>query len=47
MENDHQIFRTRAIIEAIQAGATVNKVYIQNEVSSELMKDLMKVIKGW
>jgi hypothetical protein len=31
----------RAIIEAIQAGTTVDKVYIQKEASSELMKDLM------
>ncbi len=35
----------RAIIEAIQAGATVDKVYIQKEASGELMKDLMKVMK--
>jgi 23S rRNA (guanosine2251-2'-O)-methyltransferase len=26
---EHQIFGIRAIIEAIQAGATVDKVYIQ------------------
>jgi 23S rRNA (guanosine2251-2'-O)-methyltransferase len=32
------------LIEAIQAGTTVDKVYIQ-EASSELMKDLMKVMK--
>ena len=45
MEKEHQIFGIRAIIEAIQAGATVDKVYIQKEASSELMKDLMKVMK--
>ena len=41
MEKEHQIFGIRAIIEAIQAGATVDKVYIQKEASGELMKDLM------
>jgi 23S rRNA (guanosine2251-2'-O)-methyltransferase len=29
MEKEHQIFGIRAIIEAIQAGTTVDKVYIQ------------------
>jgi 23S rRNA (guanosine2251-2'-O)-methyltransferase len=38
---EHQIIRA---IEAIQSGATVDKVYIQKEASSELMKDLMKVM---
>lgn len=45
MENAHQIFGTRTIIEDIQADAKVDKVYIQKEVSSQLMKDLMKVMK--
>lgn len=45
MEKEHQIFGIRAIIEAIQAGTTIDKVYIQKETSGELMKDLMKVMK--
>lgn len=45
MEKEHQIFGIRAIIEAIQAGAAIDKVFIQKEVSGELMKDLMKVMK--
>lgn len=45
MEKENQIFGIRAIIEAIQSGATVDKVYIQKETSGELMKDLMKVMK--
>lgn len=45
MEKEHQIFGIRAIIEAIQAGATVDKVYIQKDASGDLMKDLMKVMK--
>ncbi|MBC7607049.1 MAG: 23S rRNA (guanosine(2251)-2'-O)-methyltransferase RlmB [Burkholderiales bacterium] len=45
MEKEHQIFGIRAIIEAIQSGKAVDKVFIQKEISSELMKDLMKVMK--
>lgn len=45
MEKEHQIFGIRAIIEAIQAGKEVDKVFIQKDASSELMKDLMKVMK--
>ena len=45
MEKEHLIFGIRAIIEAIQAGAAIDKVFIQKEISSELMKDLMKVMK--
>jgi 23S rRNA (guanosine2251-2'-O)-methyltransferase len=36
-------FGIRAIIEAIQSGATVDSLYSKS--SSELMKDLMKVMK--
>ncbi|MEG1229381.1 MAG: RNA methyltransferase substrate-binding domain-containing protein, partial [Flavobacterium sp.] len=45
MEKEHQIFGIRAIIEAIQAGQEVDKVFIQKDISGELMKDLMKVMK--
>ncbi|RZJ34959.1 MAG: 23S rRNA (guanosine(2251)-2'-O)-methyltransferase RlmB [Flavobacterium sp.] len=45
MEKEHQIFGIRAIIEAIQSGKEVDKVFIQKEASGELMKDLMKVMK--
>ena len=45
MEKEHQIFGIRAIIEAILSGAVIDKVYIQKEISGELMKDLMKVMK--
>jgi 23S rRNA (guanosine2251-2'-O)-methyltransferase len=43
-EKEHQIFGIRAIIEAIQAGTTVDKAIFKRR-SSELMKDLMKVMK--
>ncbi|AWG25305.1 23S rRNA (guanosine(2251)-2'-O)-methyltransferase RlmB [Flavobacterium kingsejongi] len=45
MEKEHQIFGIRAIIEAIQSGKEVDKVFIQKDAASELMKDLMKVMK--
>ena len=45
MEKEHLIFGIRAIIEAIQSGKELDKVFIQKEISSELMKDLMKVMK--
>jgi 23S rRNA (guanosine2251-2'-O)-methyltransferase len=35
MEKEHLIFGIRAIIEAIQAGAAVDKVFIQKEISGE------------
>ncbi|KQB44133.1 rRNA methylase [Flavobacterium daejeonense] len=45
MEKEQQIFGIRAIIEAIQSGASIDKVYIQKEASGDLMKELMKVMK--
>ncbi|MBL7866596.1 MAG: 23S rRNA (guanosine(2251)-2'-O)-methyltransferase RlmB [Flavobacterium lindanitolerans] len=45
MEKGHQIFGIRAIIEAIQAGKEIDKVFIQKDAQGELMKDLMKVMK--
>lgn len=45
MEKEHQIFGIRAIIEAIQAGKEIDKVFIQKDAQGDLMKDLMKVMK--
>jgi 23S rRNA (guanosine2251-2'-O)-methyltransferase len=45
MEQEHHTFGIRAIIGAIQARTTVDKVYIQKEASSELIKDLITVMK--
>jgi len=45
MENEQQIFGIRAIIEAITSKKEVDKVFIQKDISGELMKDLMKVMK--
>jgi 23S rRNA (guanosine2251-2'-O)-methyltransferase len=43
MEKNIKYLGLRAIIEAIQSGATVDKVYIQKEARRN--KDLMKVMK--
>lgn len=45
MEKEQLIFGIRAIIEAIQAGKEIDKVFVQKDISGELMKDLMKVMK--
>jgi tRNA G18 (ribose-2'-O)-methylase SpoU len=45
MEKEHLIFGIRAIIEAIQSGKEIDKVFVQKEISGELMKDLMKAMR--
>ncbi|RZJ99643.1 MAG: 23S rRNA (guanosine(2251)-2'-O)-methyltransferase RlmB, partial [Flavobacterium sp.] len=35
MEKEHQIFGIRAIIEAIQAGKEVDKVFLQKDAQGE------------
>jgi 23S rRNA (guanosine2251-2'-O)-methyltransferase len=44
MEKRHQIFGIRAIIEAIKQDYSRQSLY-SKDASSELMKDLMKVMK--
>ncbi len=45
MEKENQIFGIRAVIEAIQSGAAIDKVFIQKDAQSELMQDLFKTMK--
>ncbi len=45
MEKENQIFGIRAIIEAINAGKEIDKVFIQSDTQSELMQELMKAMK--
>ena len=45
MEKPHHIFGIRAIIEAIQSGAVIDKIFLQKEASGELMKELMRAVK--
>jgi 23S rRNA (guanosine2251-2'-O)-methyltransferase len=45
MEKENLIFGIRAIIEAVQAGKSVDRVFLQSDAQGELMKDLLKVLK--
>ncbi|WP_415581444.1 23S rRNA (guanosine(2251)-2'-O)-methyltransferase RlmB [Flavobacterium longum] len=45
MEKEHQIFGIRAILEAIDAGAAIDKVFVQKEASGDLMKKLLAALK--
>lgn len=45
MEKENQIFGIRAIIEAINAGKEIDKVFIQSDAQSELMQELIKSMK--
>ena len=40
------IFGIRAIIEAIDSGSTINKVYLQKGLRGELFYELNKLIKS-
>lgn len=45
MEKENQIFGLRAIIEAINAGREIDKVFIQKDAQGELMRQLMSALK--
>lgn len=45
MEQDNQIFGIRAIIEAVEAGKDIDKVFIQKDASGDLMSSLLKSLK--
>ena len=46
MEKENLIFGIRAVIEAIQSGAVIDKVFLFRETqSSDLMRDLMRILK--
>ena len=45
MEKEHLIFGIRAIIEAVNAGKEVDKVFIQSDTQGDLMKELLTVLK--
>lgn len=45
MDKDNQIFGIRAIIEAIEAGKDIDKVFIQKDANGELMSSLLKALK--
>lgn len=45
MEKENQIFGIRAIIEAIHAKKEIDKVFIQSDAQSDLMNELIKILK--
>ncbi|MDY0089803.1 MAG: 23S rRNA (guanosine(2251)-2'-O)-methyltransferase RlmB [Flavobacteriaceae bacterium] len=45
MQKENQIFGIRAVIEAIQAGKEIDKLFIQKEAQGELMRELFKLVK--
>ena len=45
MQDNTNIFGLRAIIEAIESGSTMNKIYLQKELRGSLFYELNKLIK--
>lgn len=45
MDQENQIFGIRAIIEAIEAGKDIDKVFLQKDAQGELMNELIKSLK--
>lgn len=45
MENETHIFGIRAIMEAIKANTTIDKVFIQKNTQGELMSGLLRLLK--
>jgi len=46
MQNDTKIFGIRAIIEAINSGKTIDKVFIQKGLKGELFKELEHLLRA-
>lgn len=46
MEEDNLIFGTRSVIEALDAGKDIEKIYIQKGLSNELYHQLRTALKG-
>ncbi len=45
MENDEYIYGTRAVIEAINTGKTIEKVFIKTGLNNELYQQLLSLIR--
>jgi 23S rRNA (guanosine2251-2'-O)-methyltransferase len=46
MEADNLIFGTRAVIEAVNAGKDIEKIFVQKGLSNELYNQLRNALKG-
>lgn len=44
MENTYQIFGIRAIMEAVQSGKTIDKVFIQKGLKGDLFQELQTLL---
>lgn len=45
MEKENQIFGIRAIIEAVNSGKTIDRVFLQKDAAGDLMRDLLRTLK--
>ncbi|MFN5675196.1 MAG: RNA methyltransferase substrate-binding domain-containing protein, partial [Bacteroidota bacterium] len=45
-EHDHFIYGTRAVIEALNAGKTLDRIWIQKGLSNTLYHELRQALKG-
>lgn len=47
MDRKDYIFGKRPIIEAIEAGKSIDKIFVRREMSSDAIKDLLKIAKDY
>ena len=40
------VFGFRAVIEAVESGADIDKIFLKKDVQSELARDLYAAVKG-
>ena len=45
MQKETQIIGIRAILEAINSGTTIDKVFIQKNTQGDLMKELLNALR--
>ncbi|GAA4113192.1 23S rRNA (guanosine(2251)-2'-O)-methyltransferase RlmB [Aquimarina addita] len=46
MKNESQIFGIRAVIEAINSGKTIDKLFVQKGLQGDIAKELMALVKS-
>ena len=46
MENSDYIYGIRAVIEAVEAGREIDKVFVANTLQGDLARELMSVLKA-
>ncbi|PIB36784.1 23S rRNA (guanosine(2251)-2'-O)-methyltransferase RlmB [Reichenbachiella sp. 5M10] len=45
-KDENMIFGTRAVIETIKAGKTIDKLFLQKGIDNELVKELLSLVRG-